>query len=143
MNMDPKSMSILSMALLAAIIVLSPMATADGEGDPAVLRGRTLDAFQDPLPGVLVVLDSGENTTSGDTGYFMVHTTQGSHTIHFYKKNYTTEKEFVSIQGAELDMGYIQLRGDINPDQNMIFAIFVGCSVFIVLVVAVVWWRKD
>jgi len=143
--MNLRSILMTSLVLLSALLLLTPASVADNgeETSNAVLKGRTVDAFNQPLPGVIVILENGDNTTSAESGYFLLHTTSGSHTVQFYKENYTTETMFVNITGSELDMGDIQFRGDINPDQNLVFILFVGCSLFIIIVVAVAFWRKD
>lgn len=143
--MNRRSILITSLVLISALLLLAPTTVADTgeETSNAVLKGRTLDAFNQPLPGVLVILENGDNTTSTESGYFLLHTTSGEHTVQFYKQNYTTETMFVDITGSQLDMGDIQFRGDINPDQNLVFILFVGCTLFILMVIAVVFWRKD
>jgi hypothetical protein len=61
------------------------------------LSGKDHRWFPGPLSGILVILKIGENIITGESGYFMLHTSQGDHIIHFFKSNHTTETVFVSI----------------------------------------------
>lgn len=130
------------------LVLLAPSSVADLSDEQesrAKIIGRTLDGLGQSLPGVLVVLDSGENTTSNPDGSFSLFTTPGDYTVTFYKENYTSEKVFVSIAEGQgtVDLGEITLRADMNPNQHLVFILFVGCSLFVVVVVLVTFISKD
>lgn len=146
--MNHRPFIIAAIALLAVLVLLAPSAVADLSDEQesrAKIIGRTLDGLGQSLPGVLVVLDSGENTTSKPDGSFSLFTTPGDHTVTFYKENYTSEKVFVSIDEGQgtIDLGEINLRADINPNQHLIFILFIGCSLFVIIVVLVAFMSKD
>ncbi|NYT12540.1 MAG: hypothetical protein GKC03_08355 [Methanomassiliicoccales archaeon] len=144
-----RSMIITFIALVSITCLLAPSVAGEMADDqttlPATITGRTVDPFDEPISGVLVIIDTGENTTTDSQGHFTLFTTRQDHTISFYKENYTTETFFISIshdQGT-LNIGEITLQGDPNPNMTMIFIIFIGCTAFIVIVLALAFMSKD
>ncbi len=142
-----RSIAISLLVLVTATLLLVPSAIAEtgDEGSIAMITGQTLDAYDQSLPGVTVILETGKHTISNADGYFNIYTSQGDHMMSFYKENYTSKTMPVTIPEGQdtLSVGSIQLMPDINPNQNMVFAIFVVCSMFIVFVLAFAFWRRD
>ena len=105
----------------------------------ANLHGRLVDAAtQQPLSGVPISVDRGEDTVTAADGRFSLGASAGEHALHAYLPRYRPlGKVFTAQAGEQLDLGEvalkplaaqsgtvgIQLRGDSETPVSVVFLI--------------------